>query len=116
VSAGLTCEPILYGHSASFCQKKSNESMTLTTVALNLTSAGVLQFGMGRSSCPAGSDASSIKTVAANVTILYGRRDTASIDESVCSGWTFLQNIRLHPLTFITSLSQSKKDNYFRSA
>lgn len=76
----------------------------LSTVAMNATSAGTLQFTIGRTPC---SNDGQVDTTGFNATvsILYGQ--LVSPYDTECSNWVTLQTIKyLYPFSII------KKNNF----
>ena len=69
-----------------------NEETKLSTVALNLTTAGTLQFTIGQTSCTVDDqDMTNNIGFNANITVFYGR--LASPDDAECSNWNSLHTI-----------------------
>ena len=69
-----------------------NEEKLVSTIALNLTSAGSLQFTIGQTSCIADEqDTASHIRFNANITIFFGQ--LASPYDTECSNWNSLQTI-----------------------
>jgi hypothetical protein len=95
-----SCQPIFHGLSATVCNKPgespdSNAETTefhVSTVALNLTSAGTLHFTIGQTSCTIGDqDMTASMGLNTKITTFYGQ--LASPYDTECSNWKTLQTI-----------------------
>ena len=86
------CEPVFSGLACSFCGAHSPSDTAyqyeITTVPLNLRTAGVLQFTLGFTFCP---QSLTSKYLNGNITISI----EYAFHSSSCSDWTLLQNVRL---------------------
>lgn len=105
-----SCEPVLSGLAGSFCSGStalSNQSpdtihyYEMTTEPLDVSTAGVLQFALGSTSCSL-LPSSKLLNDDVVVSIEYSHHSSSS-----CSDWTLLQNVRLVKFHFIYCLISS---------
>lgn len=87
-----SCDPMLHGLSATICSSKQIDNLSplpqLSTVAFNTSSAGSIQFTIGRVSCS--KDKKDTSEFHANVTVFYGRMHAPRASE--CANWTALRS------------------------
>ena len=90
-----SCQSILHGLSATVCESPvdlSTTSIHLSTVALNATNAGALQFTVGRTFCNVDESGGTTTSSNANITVFYGQLPSSY--DAECANWTILQTIR----------------------
>jgi len=101
-----SCEPVFSGLSGLFCATTALKNLPantvryheIVTVPLDVSTAGALQFTLGRTLC---SQLSLSQHLSDNVFNAYSINIEYAYSSSSCSNWVFLRNVRLVEFDFI---------------